>query len=204
MELKKTRKTDRRTLYTRMVVKDALLSLLSKKEYADITVTDLCREAEIHRGTFYLHYDNLSEVMDALFDDALGSLNSVLVQIGFEPPDRAECAYPLCRFLRENRKYQPLFFSDSLHSHVIDRIAAAGWDSFRGKLGAESGLTEEALKAVFYFQLNGCLAVSRQKIGVSDASWSEIQCSIDRFLGNGYSSLLPRQAGTGKPSGNDR
>lgn len=71
MPEKKEKKTDRRALYTRMVIKDALLSLLAEKEYADITITDLCREAEINRGTFYLHYDNLREVMDELFDNAL-------------------------------------------------------------------------------------------------------------------------------------
>ena len=51
MDEKKPRKTDRRTLYTRMVIKEALLSLLAEKEYADITIADLCREAEINRGT---------------------------------------------------------------------------------------------------------------------------------------------------------
>ena len=60
MEEKKARKTDRRTLYTRMAVKDALLELLKEKEYADITVADLCRAAQLSRGTFYLHYGNIS------------------------------------------------------------------------------------------------------------------------------------------------
>ncbi len=189
MELKKTRKTDRRTLYTRMVIKDALLSLLSEKEYADITIADLCREAEISRGTFYLHYDNLSNVMDALFDDALGSVSSVLVQVGCEAAEEKKCAYPLCRFLRENKKYRPLFFSDSLHSHAIERIAASSWENFYGKLSAESGANEDVLRAIFYFQLNGCLAVSKQNIGISDSDWSEIQCSIDHFLKNGFSNL---------------
>ena len=82
MAEKKTRKTDRRTLYTRMVIKDALLSLLADKEYADVTIADLCREAEINRGTFYLHYSNLHEVLEELFDDALGKMNHVLVQVG--------------------------------------------------------------------------------------------------------------------------
>jgi hypothetical protein len=36
MAEKKTRKTDRRTLYTRMVIKDALPSLPAEKAYADI------------------------------------------------------------------------------------------------------------------------------------------------------------------------
>ncbi len=189
MKTIKTRKTDRRTLYTRMVIKDALLTLLSVKEYADITIADLCRTAEINRGTFYLHYDNLRDVMDALFDDALGSVNSVLVQVGCETSDEKKCAYPMCRFLRENKKYQPLFFSDSLHSQVIDRIAASSWQSFHDGLGKKSGLSEDALKAIFYFQLNGCLAVSKQNIGIADGDWSEIQCNIDRFLKNGFSNL---------------
>lgn len=67
MNEQKQRKTDRRTLYTRMVVKEALLELLSEMDYADITVATLCRKAEINRGTFYLHYGNLSQVMDELF-----------------------------------------------------------------------------------------------------------------------------------------
>ena len=79
MAKEKNRKTDRRTLYTRMVIKDALLSLLADKEYADVTIADLCREAEINRGTFYLHYSNLHEVLEELFDDALGKMNHVLV-----------------------------------------------------------------------------------------------------------------------------
>lgn len=41
MNEQKQRKTDRRTLYTRMVVKEALLELLSEMDYADITVATL-------------------------------------------------------------------------------------------------------------------------------------------------------------------
>lgn len=189
MEEKKARKTDRRTLYTRMVIKEALLSLISEKEYADITVADVCRAAEINRGTFYLHYDNLHQMLDALFDDALRNMGSVLVQIGCASAEEQKTGYPLCRFLRENRKYQPLFFSDSLHELVIERIAASGWSGFAGRLSKQNGLSEEELKEIYYFQLNGCLAVSKRNIDVSDESWSKIQCSIDRFLKCGFSNL---------------
>ena len=43
----KNRKTDRRTLYTRNVIKDALLEALAEKTFEQITVTDVCRRAEI-------------------------------------------------------------------------------------------------------------------------------------------------------------
>ena len=172
-----------------MVVKDALLDLLSETDYADITIATLCRKAEISRGTFYLHYDNLKQVMDELFANALGNTHSMLFQIGCEPASGEKCAYPLCRFLRENRKYQPLFFSDSLHSYVVDRMAESYRRSFVERLQKESGLGEETLNALFYFQLNGCLAISKRNISVSDDAWAEIQCSVDRFLKHGFENL---------------
>ena len=189
MAEQKQRKTDRRTLYTRMVIKEAMLELLTEMDYSELTVADICRQAEINRGTFYLHYDNISQVLDALFDDALGNTHSVLAQIGSETAKDEKCAYPLCRFLRENKKYQPLFFSDSLHSYVVDRMAESYRRSFVERLQKESGLGEETLNALFYFQLNGCLAISKRNIAVSDDAWSEIQCSVDRFLKHGFENL---------------
>ena len=47
----KNRKTDRRTLYTRNAIKDALLEALGDKTFEQITVTDVCRRAEITRAT---------------------------------------------------------------------------------------------------------------------------------------------------------
>lgn len=189
MDEKKPRKTDRRTLYTRMVIKEALLSLLAEKEYADITIADLCREAEINRGTFYLHYSNLREVLEELFDDALGRMNHVLVQVGCAPADEQNSRVPLCRFLRENKQYQPLFFSDSLRSVVIERLQHSCWEDFARRLGEQNSLGEEILKAIFYFQLNGCLAISKQNVDISDERWAEIQCQVDRFLKNGFENL---------------
>ena len=188
MEEIKVKKIDRRTRYTRMVIKDALLELLSEKEYADITVADLCRKAEINRGTFYLHYDNLRLVMDELFDDALSSVNDSPIEIDCAPAEKKESG-SLCRFLRENKKYQPLFFSDSLHSHVVERIAASGWDRFVSRMREQNTLSEEVLKAIYFFQINGCLAISKRNIDIADESWSDIQCHVDRFLKIGFENL---------------
>ena len=60
----KTQKEDRRTRYTRQVIKEAFLKLLEEKEYPKITVTEICRLAEINRGTFYLHYYDTADVLD--------------------------------------------------------------------------------------------------------------------------------------------
>lgn len=65
------RKTDRRTIMTKGMIKDALLELLQNTPYEKITVTALCKQSEITRATFYLHYNNIDNVLDELLDDAL-------------------------------------------------------------------------------------------------------------------------------------
>ena len=71
MDNKKQRKTDRRTTYTINTVKDAMLELLEKEPFDKITVASLCRQAEITRTTFYLHFSDITAVLDELLKDAL-------------------------------------------------------------------------------------------------------------------------------------
>ena len=183
------RKTDRRTLYTTAVIQEAVLSLLSKKEYTEITVSAICREAEISRGTFYLHYRNIPEVIDALFDKALGGTHSMLAQIGCAAMKDERCAYPLCHFLRENTKYQSRFLSDCHRSHVFERIAAQGFHQFSEQVKHQSTYSEEELFSLFCFQLSGCLTVIKHYRNISDEAWTGIQCTIDKLLKVGFQGL---------------
>jgi AcrR family transcriptional regulator len=52
-------KPDRRIRKTKMQIRQALLHLLAKKDLMDISVSELAVQADINRGTFYLHYDNI-------------------------------------------------------------------------------------------------------------------------------------------------
>lgn len=189
MEVKKQRKTDRRTVYTRTVIKDALLSLLSVKDYMEITVTDICREAEISRGTFYLHYDNIAQVIDAIFDDAFASTVSVLEQVGIESEEDKKCAYPLCTFLRENKKYQALFLSDSLFSQVAERVTKNCIDNYFHRLKISTELSDEEAFSLRYFQFSGCISVCKRNIDKSDEEWGRVQCAVDRFIKGGLENL---------------
>lgn len=43
---------------------EALLSLLSEKELAYITVKELCHRAGVNRSTFYLHYESIADLLE--------------------------------------------------------------------------------------------------------------------------------------------
>ena len=73
----KTRKQDRRTRYTRQTIKETFLELLKQKNFTKITVTEICKISEINRGTFYLHYYDIHDVLaDILNDMSSGYVNN--------------------------------------------------------------------------------------------------------------------------------
>lgn len=53
---------DRRTKYSLQVIRSALFELLETKELKNITVTDICRTADVNRGTFYKYYDGVLDL----------------------------------------------------------------------------------------------------------------------------------------------
>lgn len=68
--------TDNRVRYTKMVLSQALLKILKKKSIDQVTIKEICDEAQVNRGTFYLHYatpnDLLMEIEQQFIDEHLG------------------------------------------------------------------------------------------------------------------------------------
>ena len=64
---------DRRRRYTLSVIREAFFALLAEVGFAKMTVADICRHADINRGTFYLHYEDKFAPLDALIDEALAA-----------------------------------------------------------------------------------------------------------------------------------
>ena len=58
---KNTRNTE-----TKQFIRWAIAKLLEQHSFEEISVTMICREAAINRGTFYLHYLDKYDMMDKL------------------------------------------------------------------------------------------------------------------------------------------
>lgn len=43
---------------------EALIDLLQKKDFAYITIREICNAAGVNRSTFYLHYENLCDLLE--------------------------------------------------------------------------------------------------------------------------------------------
>ncbi len=71
----------------RALLEEALLELMRTKGYAQITVTDICRMAQIPRRTFYHYFDCKEAVLHAVVENMLTECNlEVMLEFdrGFE------------------------------------------------------------------------------------------------------------------------
>ena len=56
-------KSESKYYNTALLMDEALLLLLEKKEYDFITVKEICEKAGVNRSTFYLHYETIDELL---------------------------------------------------------------------------------------------------------------------------------------------
>src|ERR1700734_1151678 len=60
--------TDPRVLRSREMLMEALLRLLNRKEFDDISIQEITDEATLNRATFYLHYPDKNALLQAMTD----------------------------------------------------------------------------------------------------------------------------------------
>ena len=58
--------------------KEAFMELLAEKPYESITVSDVARKADLNRGTFYAHFDNVDDLMRSVMADTADTISEFL------------------------------------------------------------------------------------------------------------------------------
>lgn len=96
---------------------EALIKLLEKKDFAYITIKEICEEAGVNRSTFYLHYENTSDLLREttryIIDKHLAyySMDTTGITERFENCERGELVFitaeymtPYLTFIKENQR----------------------------------------------------------------------------------------------------
>lgn len=62
--MKAVNKSESKYFNTAVRMDEALMALLEKKDFEYISIKEICSEAGVNRSTFYLHYENMCELLD--------------------------------------------------------------------------------------------------------------------------------------------
>ena len=172
---------------TEASVKDAMLKLLATKPLAEITISELTREAHISRSTFYEHFDNTIDVYEALVDEVSKEISPIMGQIacseGFRPVGK-----PFCALVNEAGDYASVVREPRFMESIIgQRQTQEGHDLYA--ILVDAGYSPVQAKAVCSFQMSGCFSAVRS-IAPREGEWDDVRPVIDRFILGGIAACL--------------
>ena len=179
---------------TEPAIKDALLRLLESKKLADVTVSELSREAGVSRSTFYEHYGNPADVYDALVAEFAEQLSPMVDQIACSDSPRPS-KKPFCALVRGGSLLSPIAEDDRFLSSFLTEQNTARNHDMHGIL-VRAGYSEKEASALCAFQLSGCFSAA-QSTEASAEEWEGIRAVIDRFIMGGMSACLAAKSGPG-------
>lgn len=100
------KKEDRRILKTRMVLQDAMFSLMQEKSYNKITIQEIIDRANVGRSTFYSHFETKDDLLLSSIEILLEMLNQYIVDY-LESNEKKPRLLPVAELfdhIRENSK----------------------------------------------------------------------------------------------------
>ncbi len=158
------KRDDRRTQYSKRVIKESLFELMQEKPINKITVKELCDRADVNRSTFYAYYTDIYDlnrkIIKEFFKMQRRYINKSLQVIDTKPDvtnltvdDFYEIALLYLTLVKENKEmYKFAFYGqahtpiqisyDKVHySEMIKRVPEQYRESFRRSFMFVSGGT---------------------------------------------------------------
>lgn len=115
---------DRRIRKTKTALKDGLIELMLEKNLNDISVKELTDKVDLNRGTFYLHYKDIYDLLESIEEDLFEEFNKI---INSHPPGNTDGSpLPLLEdiftFLKNNASFVSVLLSNNGDIAFINKI----------------------------------------------------------------------------------
>ncbi len=113
----------RKVRLTKRVLREALVELLQDRDIARVTVTSVCALADVHRSTFYAHYETIFDLLDDVEKDYLEHVPYLV--LGESRAVAREEFRGYLRYVADNRAvFRALLANGRMQDRVIDASLA--------------------------------------------------------------------------------
>lgn len=118
------KKEYRNAVRSRMLIRAAFVSLMHEKPFEKIKATDIIKQANINRSTFYAHYPDVKGIMDEITDEIIAVFQSTLAEmdlsIFFENP--RPILHQMVDLLQENQELYRLLGQSHMVYEYIEQL----------------------------------------------------------------------------------
>lgn len=100
-------KLDLRVIRTRKLIRNAFIALLEEKEFHKISIQAIAEKAEINRVTFYLHYQDINDLVDSIMNELLQDFDTVMkvkLDRGYEQGNELAALTVLLEHIADNAR----------------------------------------------------------------------------------------------------
>lgn len=168
----------RNSIRSRRLMCDAMLELMSEKPLAKITVTDIVKRADVNRGTFYLHYSSVNDIIDEMQDSLIAQMDQYFLDegISFNIDNIMLLTAKCLKYIydQDQAKYMPLLFhhqlnfADKVCKRFQERFSTAKDvpkdEQIRKELTVRASLLIHGVIGVFNASENGTLDVTPEQL----------------------------------------
>lgn len=120
----------RSSIRSKNLIKKALAKLLHEKDLGKITVSDIIREADISRGTFYAHFPDVAGVVEQIEREELEQVIALFDGYDIEP-NVAEIDKLLqlaCEYMSKDMEYYRMLTQSNLLNNFVVRLINIYYD----------------------------------------------------------------------------
>jgi AcrR family transcriptional regulator len=155
----KNEKDDRRVKYTKMVLKESFIKLLSEKEISQITIKEICEVADINRATFYAHYSDQYDLMRKIENELLENVGEYLAGYTKNEAnlDHIAMVEKIFEYIKQNAELCRLLLSERGDLNFQKRIMMLIYERNIDDLTSGGGISKEVADYIYAFTITGCV-----------------------------------------------
>ncbi|AAK76792.1 AcrR family transcriptional regulator [Clostridium acetobutylicum] len=179
----KNRIEDRRIKYTKMVIKQSLITLLKNKPINKVTVTEICNLADINRSTFYTHYSNPYDLLDSIEEELFEEVKSSLRDSEGETKIE-NTVNEIFKAIAKNKELFKIFFSSHRdYGFLIKFFGAVYNNSIDNFKSAFKSNNDAQLEYLYNYILTGNASISYKwiKNGLKESP-EEMASLVNRLI----------------------
>lgn len=184
---------DRRVRKTRKQLRECLITLLKEKKVQEISVRELTELADLNRGTFYLHYKDVFDLLEKTEGELLADFNALIMKHSLSELKQNPGAIfnDIYRLVWENADFIEILMGENGDMNFVNRLK----ELIRDKCLKEwmevfrSG-NPDTFEAFLSFIVSGCVGLVHYWLDSGQAEPPEEMAAMsERFITQGIGAL---------------
>ncbi len=178
-------KFDSKYFNTSILMDEAILEILEKKDLEYITVKEVCAKAQVNRSTFYLHYNSINDLVlecsEYVTDKFLNYINSnidkTIEQSSIITADindlyliDSKYLIPYLTFIKDNKRFYKTVLKNS-YSLRLDKTYNELFKNIFDPILKRFNVLDYKKKYIMNFYIHGILSVI--------STWLDDDCTLD-------------------------